>query len=198
MRNISEEQTKVGSRSSGGIRQKHCMIRVATWNAAVILGRTQKQCASFSLRYAEAVLSLTQVHSDTLFEKVMPVLPNGIIVSLHIVFVGDATSAYDLGLNLLQFIDTASELVFRDIWILTDSRASTQHHLIEQLLGKTTSLKTVSHVYFPCNFFVQFLAQPEGEGLLQTKRHALTSAALYLHIEKLLADLSAAENKHPK
>ncbi|GFX81586.1 uncharacterized protein TNCV_4179261 [Trichonephila clavipes] len=32
--------------------------------------------------------------------------------------------AIDMG---LQFIDTASDLVFRDIWFLTDSRASIQH-----------------------------------------------------------------------
>ncbi|GFS90074.1 putative RNA-directed DNA polymerase from transposon BS [Trichonephila clavipes] len=31
------------------------------------------------------------------------------------------------GLNSLQFIDIASELVFRDVWILIDSRASIQH-----------------------------------------------------------------------
>ncbi|GFU86789.1 uncharacterized protein TNCV_477761 [Trichonephila clavipes] len=57
-----------------------------------------------------------------------------------------------LGLNLLQFIKgllfvvTASDLVFRDIWILTDSRASIQHLSRWTIIGDMASLNILNIV----------------------------------------------------
>ncbi|GFX36274.1 uncharacterized protein TNCV_4931871 [Trichonephila clavipes] len=48
----------------------------------------------------------------------------------------------------LKFIDTASDLVFRDIWILTDSRASIQHLSHWAAIGDLTSLNILDVVWF--------------------------------------------------
>ncbi|GFX54353.1 autophagy protein 5 [Trichonephila clavipes] len=58
---------------------------------------------------------------------------------------GILTTVLLLDLNIaiykgLKFIDTASDLVFRDIWILNDSRASIQHLSHWTTVGDMTSL----------------------------------------------------------
>ncbi|GFV43019.1 uncharacterized protein TNCV_3680441 [Trichonephila clavipes] len=46
----------------------------------------------------------------------------------------------------LKFIDTASDFVFRDIWILTDSRASIRHLSHWTTVGDMTSLNILDVV----------------------------------------------------
>ncbi|GFT18179.1 uncharacterized protein TNCV_183391 [Trichonephila clavipes] len=48
----------------------------------------------------------------------------------------------------LKFIDTASDLAFKDIWILTDSRASTQYLSHWTTVGDMTSLNILDVVWF--------------------------------------------------
>ncbi|GFU25949.1 hypothetical protein TNCV_5104481 [Trichonephila clavipes] len=80
--------------------------------------------------------------------------------------------------------------------------------LVEKVNGKIRvnkwiAIKALSHTHVSNNSSLfrttvsrNFSSRCEGEGLPYTKRHALTSATHYLHIEKLLTDFSATNMQH--
>ncbi|GFU67056.1 autophagy protein 5 [Trichonephila clavipes] len=65
----------------------------------------------------------------------------------------------------LKFIDTASDLVFRDIWILTGSRASIQNLSYWTTVGDMTSLNILDVVVQLSRYSIYFQWVPSHIGL---------------------------------
>ncbi|GFX19784.1 RNase H domain-containing protein [Trichonephila clavipes] len=94
----------------------------------------------------------------------------------------------------LKFIDTASDLVFRDIWILTDSRASIQPLSHWTIIGDTTSLNILNSsrhsIYFPSHIGWN------GKEIADSLAKSATADALRGDAYLTFAELSSIKRMH--